>query len=144
MIWIQVAVAIGVFLAGLATGIKYESSEVFKLKLAQQTALVSAIEGARTQERARFKGVQDAQVAAAKAAQVSKRAADTARAESRSLRDDLTAAQRLSSDSLAACNQYSTTVGGLLDNCGERYSGMAATAQNHANDVKTLLDAWPK
>ena len=141
---IQAAIAAIIFLLGLAAGIKYESGEVLKLKLAQQDALVSAIAGARTQEQASFKKVQDAQVLAAKQAQVSKRAADAARTESRGLRDDLAAAQRNASKSLAACNQYSLTVNRLFDQCGERYSGMAAAAQGHANDVKMLQDAWPK
>lgn len=143
-LYIKLAIAAIIFLAGLATGIKFESGEIAKMKAAQQAALVVAVEEARTQEQARFKGVQDAQAAAAKQAQVSKRAADAARSESRSLRDDLDAAREAASQSLAACNQHSTTVGRLLDQCAGEYQGMAETAQGHANDVSLLLNAWPK
>lgn len=143
-LYIKLAIAAIIFLAGLATGIKFESGEIAKMKAAQQAALVVAVEEARTQEQARFKGVQDAQAAAAKQAQVSKRAADAARSESRSLRDDLDAAREAASQSLAACNQHSTTVGRLLDQCAGEYQSMAETAQGHANDVSLLLSAWPK
>ena len=143
-LYIKLAIAAIIFLAGLATGIKFESGEIAKMKAAQQAALVVAVEEARTQEQARFKGVQDAQAAAAKQAQVSKRAADAARSESRSLRDDLDAAREAASQSLAACNRYFATAAGLLDHCSTRYSSMAETAQGHALDVRMLLDAWPK
>ena len=143
-LYIEAVLAAIIFALGLAVGIKYESGEVHKMEAAQATALVAAVEGARTQEQARFKGVQDAQAAAAKQAQVSKRAADAARTESRGLRDDVAAAERLSSESLAACAQHSATVGRLLDLCSTERGAVAETAQGHANDVKTLLEAWPK
>lgn len=143
-IYIKLAIAAIIFLAGLATGIKFEAGEIAKMKAAQQAALVVAVEEARTQEQARFKGVQDAQAAAAKQAQVSKRAADAARSESRSLRGDLSAAHEAASQSLAACNQHSATVDRLFDQCAGDYQGMAETAQGHADDVRLLLKAWPE
>ncbi len=141
---IQLAVAIGIFLAGLAAGIKFESGEVAKMEAANAKALVSAVEGARTQERAAAKGIQDAHATAIKSAQASKVAAAAARTESRSLRDDLAAARAAASQSLAACNQHAATVDRLFDQCGERYTGMAETAQGHARDVRLLLDSWVK
>jgi preprotein translocase subunit SecF len=141
---IQLVIALAVFLGGFAAGVKFESGEVAKLEAAQAQALIAGIEGARTQERAYYKGVQNAQVIASKSAQVSKVAATAARAESRSLRDDLAAARTAASQSLAACNQHALTVDRLFDQCGERYTGMAETAQGHARDVKLLLDAWPQ
>ncbi len=143
-IYIKLAIAALIFVAGLAAGIKFEAGEIAKLRLAQSAALISAAEDARTQEQTRFKGVQDAQATASKAAQSARAAANAARAESRGLRDDLSAAHEAASQSLAACNQHSATVGRLFDQCGAAYTGMAETAQGHALDVRMLLDAWPE
>lgn len=141
---IQAVVASLVFVAGLATGIKFESGEVAKLRLAHSTALVAAVEGARAQEQARFTKVQEAQNVAAKSAQSARAAAVSARAESRSLRDDLAAARQAADQSLSACAANGATVDRLFDQCAGRYQGMAEAAQGHANDVRLLLDAWPK
>ena len=144
VIWIQLAIAGIVFVAGLAAGIKYESGEVYKLQAAQQTALVAAIEGARTQEQARFSTVQKAQNDAAKRNQASRASAVVARTTGDGLRDDNAAALRASRDSLAACNQYSATVSGLFDQCQGDFGAMAERAQGHSSDVTTLLDSWPR
>lgn len=76
----------------------------------------------------------------------SRRNADTAAAESDGLRAQLMSATRLVADAntpAASVAEYAATVGGLLDHCQRDYQEMGSTAQGHANDVRTLLNAWP-
>ena len=141
---IQLVIALAIFLAGLAAGIKFESGEVARLKSQYAAAQLTDEREARATESRRSLNVQEAQNAAALSAQKSRTAAAAARAESRSLRDDLSAAHEAASQSLAACNQHSATVGRLFDQCAGRYQGMAETAQGHANDVRLLQEAWPE
>ena len=143
-IYIKLAIAVLIFLAGLATGIKFESGEVAKLKAQYAAAQLADEREARNTVSRRSRNVQEAQNAAAKSAQSARAAASAARAESRSLRDDISAAHDAASQSLAACNQHSAAVGRLFDQCAGDYQGMAETAQGHAVDVRMLLDAWPK
>ena len=143
-IYIKLAIAAIIFLAGLATGIKFEAGEVAKLKAQYAAAQLTDEREARNTESLRSRNVQEAQNAAAKNTQLARAAAVSARHESRGLRDDLSAAHEAASQSLAACNQHSATVGRLFDQCGAAYTGMAETAQGHALDVRMLLDAWPK
>ena len=44
----------------------------------------------------------------------------------------------------AAIRQYATTLRELFGECAARYSDVAAKADGHASDEKTLTDAWPK
>lgn len=143
-IYIKLALVAIIFLAGLATGIKFESGEVAKLKAQYAAAQLTDEREARNTESKRSRNVQEAQNAAAISAQSARAAAAAARTESRSLRDDLAAAREAASQSLASCNRYFATAAGLLDHCSTRYSELAETAQGHANDVKMLLKAWPE
>jgi membrane protein involved in colicin uptake len=44
----------------------------------------------------------------------------------------------------AACPLPVPAVGDLLGECAEAYRGMAAKADGHAGDVRTLIEGWPK
>lgn len=82
---------------------------------------------------------------AARRAQVSRADADNARAELDRLRDDLRAsAVPASGDACAAADQRAATLEELFAECAGAYTGMARTAKGHADDVRTLTDAWPK
>jgi preprotein translocase subunit SecF len=143
-IYIQAALALIFFAAGLATGIKFESGEVAKLKAQYAAAALTDEREARATESRRSTNVQEAQNAAAKSAQSARAAAAAARTESRGLRDDLAAARLAAGESPAACDQHADTVGRLFDQCSGAYQELAETAQGHANDVKMLIQAWPK
>jgi hypothetical protein len=39
---------------------------------------------------------------------------------------------------------YSDTLGNLLLSCSTEYLNLAAKSDGHVNDLKTLMDAWPK
>lgn len=76
----------------------------------------------------------------------SRRHADLAAAESSGLRSQLMSAARLIADTAtpaASVAEYATTVGELLADCSRERQGFADKAEGHANDVRTLITAWP-
>jgi hypothetical protein len=72
-------------------------------------------------------------------------AAASAGAVAVSLRDEI-ATLRRSLPGLAddAVRQRADAVAAVLADCTDSYAGMAAAADRHASDVKTLMEAWPK
>ena len=69
----------------------------------------------------------------------------SARAVSNSLRDDIAFyVSRLSEYSDATARAYADTGLRLLGACQERYIEVAAAAQGHYNDYRTLIEAWPR
>lgn len=83
---------------------------------------------ARAQERAK---IQAANAAAA-------------RLERDRLRDThASASLRLPGAAHGACTEYATAAGGLLDQCAAAYQELAAVADGHALDARTLTESWP-
>ena len=119
--------------------------QIAALKTAQAEAVNTATREARAQESARFKGVQDAQAAAQTRAQVARRDADRARSELDRLRDNLRSASGgVPGESPGACTVRADAAGELLAQCAAAYLSMAGIADRHANDARTLIEAWPK
>ena len=77
-IYIKLALVAIIFLAGLATGIKFESGEVAKLKAQYAAAQLTDEREARNTESKRSRNVQEAQNAAAISAQSARAAAAAA------------------------------------------------------------------
>ena len=70
--------------------------------------------------------------------------AAAARRDADSLRNTLASASlRLPDAAPSACVEYATASSGLLDQCAAAYQGLAAVADGHAGDVRTLTEAWP-
>lgn len=70
--------------------------------------------------------------------------AAAARRDADSLRNTLASASlRLPSATPTACAEYATASSGLLDQCAAAYQELAAVADGHAGDVRTLTEAWP-
>jgi hypothetical protein len=119
--------------------------QIAALKTAQAEAVNTATREARAQESARFKGVQDAQAAAQTRAQVARRDADRARSELDRLRDNIRSASGgVPGESPGACAVRADAAGELLAQCAGAYLSMAGIADRHANDARTLIEAWPK
>ena len=119
--------------------------QIAALKTAQAEAVNTATREARAQESARFKGVQDAQAAAQTRAQVARRDADRARSELDRMRDTLSATRGgVPGESTAACAQRADAAADVLAQCAAAYLSMAGIADRHANDARTLIEAWPK
>ena len=119
--------------------------QIAALKTAQAEAVNTATREARAQESKRYQGVQDAQAAAQTRAVAARRDADAARTELDRLRNSVAAARGgVPGESAAACAQRADAGGELLAQCAAAYSDLAAVADRHANDARTLIEAWPK
>ena len=71
-------------------------------------------------------------------------AVSLARDERERLRVELEEAQRqLAGLSAEACINRAATLSDVLNQCTERYTGLAEKADRHVNDIKTLNDSWP-
>ena len=69
---------------------------------------------------------------------------DSLRRASDELREQNTyAARQLASAPPAAILEYAAAVGAVFDDCRAKYASVAAAADGHASDVRTLIDAWP-
>ena len=149
MIWTHVAAAILAALIAFAGGWKVQGwrmgEQINQIKAAQLEAVNTATREARAQESARFKGVQDAQAAAQTRAQVARRDADRARGELDRMRDTLSATRGgVPGESPGACTVRADTAGQLLGACAAEAQELARIADAHANDARTLIEAWPK
>ena len=121
------------------------TGQINQIKAAQAEAVNTATREARAQESARFKGVQDAQAAAQTRAVAARRDADLARSELDRLRNDIAAARGgVPGESAAACAQRADAAGDVLGQCAAAYLDLAAIADRHASDARTLIEAWPK
>jgi hypothetical protein len=82
------------------------------------------------------------------ASKLIKRNADAARSvglERDRLRQQLaTANSRMSTASCPTVVDYSATLSFVLGECAAEIDGLAKTADGHAVDVRTLINAWPR
>ena len=149
MIWTHTAAAI---LAGALAAVgtwkvqewRY-TGQIATIKAAQLEAVNTATREARAQESKRFQGVQNAQAAAQTRAQAARRDADAARSELDRLRNDIAATRGgVPGESTAACAQRADAAADVLGQCAAAYSDLAAVADRHASDARTLIEAWPK
>ena len=119
--------------------------QIEAIKSKQAEAVATATREARAQESARFTNVQEAQHAATKRAQTARLDADRARTELDRLRDQLaTTRGGVPGESAAACAQRADAGANVLAQCAAAYLDLAAIADRHASDARTLIEAWPK
>jgi hypothetical protein len=100
-------------------------------------------EARKTEELRRSRVVEAQRTAAVREAAIRADAASAARAVG-GLRDALRAAERRGAESAAAANQRAAALGELLVQGAEAHRELAERCDRHVNDVRTLLDAWPK
>lgn len=148
-LYVFAAVGIVAGALGFASGWQVQGwrlgEQIAALKSQQAEAVATATREARAQESARFTNVQEAQNAAQKRAQVARADADRARGELDRLRDRLaTTRGGVPGESPAACAQRADTGADLLGQCAAAYLDLAAIADRHASDARTLIEAWPK
>jgi hypothetical protein len=115
------------------------------LEMRYATRLAQAQENALKEyarlEKVKDDAIREAEIEAEKnaaAAAAATRAADRLRGDVAELRASIAAAPR------ATIDQYATTAGELLAECGRELADMAAKADGHAADVRLMLGAWPK
>ena len=119
--------------------------QISKIKSDQLEAVNDAVREARATESRRFKEAQDAQAAAQARAISARRDADRARTELDRLRDELASTRGgVPGESTAACAVRADAGADVLAQCAAAYLSMAGIADRHANDARTLIEAWPK
>jgi len=115
------------------------------LKADHAVELLETESRARTQEQERFKGVQNAQTNNAKRVQIAEADASTARAELERLRDFLRSQPGIvSGESASACYSRADKLATVFSECAGAFVEMEGNAITQSNNVKLLLEAWPK
>jgi hypothetical protein len=72
-------------------------------------------------------------------------AAATARADADRLRNDLASTPiRVPTATVSSLRNYATTLSAVFGECVAEIEGLAKTADGHALDSRTLIQAWPK
>lgn len=135
----------GAFVTGIFTGRDQVQDKWDAARAVQVQAAYAAERSARAKEQTLMTQLTEAQNAAT--LRETKLRADYAAAHTAALglRDTLAAArQRLPADPAATGSPIATTGLELLGECSATVEQLAAAADAHASDVKTLTDAWPK
>lgn len=109
-----------------------------------QTALLEGLrEG--TRQTSHLQGVKDAAIAEAKTrADANAADASRARTELDLMRKQAAAGASGAGATHAACTQYAIAATDVLNECGGALQSLAATADGHVNDIRTLTGAWPQ
>ena len=144
-ILIQIVLAIGIFVAGGAAGIKWHAGQdaIAENQRLEQVRIQAAAH--RADERRQSTQVIGALNAATKRTQAAQVAAAAASDASGRLRDDIADLQRrLPSATLDACRRDGAALGAVLSACRAEYEALGRDAQGHADDTLTLQQAWPK
>ena len=141
-----VAIFIGAaFVTGVFTGRDQVQDKWDAARAVQVQAAFAAERLARSKEQSLMTQLTEAQNAATLREAKIRADYTAAHAAALGLRDTLAAArQRLPADPATAGSQTATTGLDLLGECGAAVEQLAAAADAHASDVKTLTDAWPK
>jgi uncharacterized protein YgfB (UPF0149 family) len=126
-------------------GVRSELAEA-TTTLAEMSVAVAQANAKAAQQAAEFSNkVIEAQNEAKQREARLRAAAAAAGNESDSLRHDLDQVRdQLATATRDAAVERAAAVSAVLADCSRKYQGMAAKADAHASDVRTLMDAWPK
>lgn len=144
------AIAVALLVAGLIFGynlfVDHQRDIGYQKRVAEDAVQLSAdLQAAREQTERLFRIHDKALAEGAQREQALKTQLSGARAVSVGLRDDLAEyRRRLSEYSDATARAYADAGLRLLGACQERYLEVAAGANGHLNDWRTLSEAWPK
>jgi hypothetical protein len=120
--------------------LRQDSAELARVELVRIQAASH-----RADERRQSEQTIGALNAAQKRVQAARQAAAAANDAAGRLRDDIADIQRrLPSASLDACRQHAAALGTVLNACRTEYEAMGRDAQGHADDSRTMMDAWPR
>jgi septal ring factor EnvC (AmiA/AmiB activator) len=144
------ALATVILVAGLIFGfnvfVDHQRDIGYQQRASEDAVQLNAdLQAARERTERLFRIHDKALTEGAQREQALKNQLSSARAASGRLRDDLAEyRRRLSEYSDATARAYADTGLRLLGECQERYRDMAAIAQGHYNDWRTLNEAWPQ
>jgi hypothetical protein len=116
-----------VAVAQMETAIARSNTEAANKTAALSNAVLKATNEAKTRETAL------------------RAAADAAATESDGLRADVENLRgQLSGATAAASAERAVAIAGVLSQCAARHQVLAERCDRHVNDVRTLIEAWPK
>lgn len=147
LIPVAISAAIGFAIAWGIQGLRITSAEqeFVEYKQEQRQAYQDAVDTAKDKTAALETKVKEAENAATERAKENKILADAVNRTSASLRDATATTRRgLPVASREACVKTADTGLALLDKCQAEYGRLAAAADGHVSDIKTLMEAWPK
>jgi hypothetical protein len=138
-----ISAAAGAALA-LAVGWQYHKAEMLSVEIDRSKAFVRSLEN-HAAEAAKMQEIKDAALKESAKRQRSL-SADVASGRSalERLRDAAEGAIRESQDSHSACIEKVDAFADVFGQCRVRLRDVAEAADDHAEDTRTLSDAWPK
>ncbi len=144
--WIWAIVCAGLFSWGGVNAYRVNSAQN-DLAQMQKDQAVAVSEASRralsvstTLQRTKDAAIAEAQTRAEQNAA----AAGRARTELDRLRKQATTGAGNASTTHAACTEYATAATDVLGECAGALQSLAATADGHVNDIRTLTGAWPE
>jgi hypothetical protein len=130
--------------AGFAGAWNLQAHQITKLTLEHANERIASARVARATIERTTTAVIQAQNAAAGRVAVLRKQSDAAVVAADGLREQIDITQRASATTIDACNRYSIAIGGLLNQCAQRYRELGDQATGHVSDIRTLTEAWPK
>lgn len=139
----QLVIALVIFAAGGAAGIKWHAGQDAKKELEHVQRHAEEARESTRMERARSANVITAQSEATRRLAALRADATAARDAVDGLRDATTAVLKHADTSLGACAQSAAALGAVFNACSKEYQGLAEAADGHAADALMLERAWP-
>ena len=138
-------IALSIYAVGRHDGADHVRSQWQAATVKQALTVAEAERAYRQREQAMIQQLQKVQYESVQRETALRVAADAAAASAGGLRHELAAVRgRLSAATADACRATADAALELFGKCADEYRGMAAAAQGHADDVKTMSDSWPK
>jgi len=138
-------ITLAVFALGWHQGATQVQARWAKASADQLQAALVAEQQHRAQELDWNRKLQEVEHAATEREQKLRADSAAAHAAARGLRNDLAALRaELPAATLATLHATADSALAVLGECADRYQAVAAAADGHASDVRTLTEAWPK
>ena len=149
VLYIKTAIVASIFMIGAASGYiaqawRYDA-QIAGIQAQHATALASANQKALDDTIKMQRTKDEAIKAAEQRAKTQAAAAANARADADRLRAQLDGVPaRLASATDGAVRDFANVASDVLGACIREYQGVAAEAEQHASNVRLLIEAWPK
>lgn len=141
--WLWAVLVAGLSLVSCTQQVRLEHSQTRVAEL--RTAIATAEARAAEQAAEMLQKVTEAQNESKKREALLRASADSARSELDGLRGDIDHMRdQLAGATASAATERAAAVGAVLQQCAARYSDLAAKADRHVNDIRTLIEAWPR
>lgn len=149
LIWIRfatvAATVVSIFAAGWHWSATRKNAEIAQIRATYAAQVVQAEQKARATETTWNQKLTEANDAAAQRETILRRDAVNSRHVADGLRSQLADANsRLSTATEEAVRRYARAADDALSECADRYTALAAVADQYRSDLQKLTDAWPK